>query len=222
MLNNIYKKEWGIRFRGAVASKIGKQMARARLRQHNYREFFKYYPEIQTEVNWRQHNVYNMNNECGFIFGRVANLLLNLQKKPKRMLLAGEDNKVKKSYSDLMKLPEETFVTAGLGKGGDFEWDFDGVPSDKLGKFDVIVSHAMIEHLVDPYCHVKSLIHLLEPGGIVIVDTVMPGFPYHRYPVDCVRFFPDWFMEVAKRNHVEIYDQFIAEDHIVFTYRKPE
>jgi hypothetical protein len=51
--------------------------------------------------------------------------------------------------------------------------------------------------------------------------TVTPGFPYHRHPVDCMRFFPDWFEEVGKRLDLTVQDRFIGDDHIVYRYLKP-
>lgn len=75
--------------------------------------------------------------------------------------------------------------------------------------------------MLDPYRHLKDLAGLLAPGGSLIVYTVSPGFPYHRHPVDCMRFFPDWFEEAAKRLNLRVEESYIGEDHIVYRFRNP-
>ena len=49
----------------------------------------------------------------------------------------------------------------------------------------------------------------------------MSGFNYHRYPVDCVRFYPDWFEEVAKRVGLQVQDKHIRNSGITYKYKKP-
>lgn len=80
----------------------------------------------------------------------------------------------------------------------------------------------MMEHLVDPYKHMKDLSSLLEEEGYLIVHTVMPGFMYHRHPVDTIRFFPDWFEEVAskKRLNLKIVSKYVRDFHIFYMYKK--
>ena len=78
----------------------------------------------------------------------------------------------------------------------------------------------MLEHLVDPYKHVADLIALLNTGGMLILHTHIPGFKYHRYPVDCIRFYPDWFEEVATRTNCQVLDRYIGELRICYTLQK--
>jgi len=78
----------------------------------------------------------------------------------------------------------------------------------------------MLEHLVDPYKHVADLIELLNPGGMLILHTHIPGVQYHRYPVDCIRFYPDWFEEVATRTNCQVLDRYIGELRICYTLQK--
>ena len=48
--------------------------------------------------------------------------------------------------------------------------------SAKYGKFPVVVSLEVVEHLYDPRTYARTLFDLLEPGGTAIVST-----PYHGY-----------------------------------------
>jgi hypothetical protein len=55
----------------------------------------------------------------------------------------------------------------------------------------------------------------------MIIHTVTPGFAYHRHPVDCFRFYPDWFEEVADRLGAEITGRFVGELRILYQFTKP-
>lgn len=83
-----------------------------------------------------------------------------------------------------------------------------------------IMSQAMLEHLIDPYKHVCDCYGLLEPGGHLVIHTVMPGFHYHRYPVDCLRFYPDWFEEVATRLDAKVVDKYLDDAHMTYMLKK--
>ena len=46
----------------------------------------------------------------------------------------------------------------------------------RFGRFETIVSLEVVEHLYDPRAYARTLMDLLEPGGVAIVST-----PYHGY-----------------------------------------
>ena len=46
----------------------------------------------------------------------------------------------------------------------------------QFGTFPVVISLEVVEHLYDPRSYARTLISLLEPGGVAIVST-----PYHGY-----------------------------------------
>jgi 2-polyprenyl-6-hydroxyphenyl methylase/3-demethylubiquinone-9 3-methyltransferase len=48
--------------------------------------------------------------------------------------------------------------------------------ASKYGRFPVVVSLEVVEHLFDPTIYAKNLFELVKPGGIAIVST-----PYHGY-----------------------------------------
>lgn len=80
------------------------------------------------------------------------------------MLLAGEGAEAKAVYASFIGASPDIVVTAGLHNDADHRWDFENVPPE-IGKFQGVVSHAMLEHLVDPYRHLRDLGNLLAPGG---------------------------------------------------------
>ena len=89
-----------------------------------------------------------------------------------------------------------------------------------MGKFDLILSQAMLEHLLNPYKHVFDLSQMLNPGGKLVLHTHIPGFNYHRFPIDCVRFYPDWFEAIAERLNLSVYDRYIGDMRICYTLEK--
>lgn len=162
-----------------------------------------------------------MQNESGHIRGEIAFLLKEIsQRTPlKSLFLPGERNCIKPVFSELLGIPEAAIITAGLAQDMDWEWNYEQSPP-AFGEFNCIVSQAMLEHLIDPYKHLSDLNNHLAPAGHLIVHSVTPGFNYHRYPVDCMRFFPDWFEEVGKRLKLVTVQKFIDKGHITYMYQK--
>jgi 2-polyprenyl-6-hydroxyphenyl methylase/3-demethylubiquinone-9 3-methyltransferase len=46
----------------------------------------------------------------------------------------------------------------------------------RFGRFPIIISLEVVEHLTDPFTYARRLFDLVEPGGIALVST-----PYHGY-----------------------------------------
>jgi hypothetical protein len=167
--------------------------------------------------NYEQYNINNLHNESGFMWGEIVQWCIDLNFKEKRLLLAGDNKDVIPVFKK--KTGYEKIYTSGLFNA-DFIWNFEKNPPTDMGKFAIIISQAILEHLIDPYKHMKDLIFLLEKDGHLIVHTVLPGFTYHRYPVDTVRFFPDWFEEIAKKFQLKIVNKMIKDFHIFYHYKK--
>jgi len=61
--------------------------------------------------------------------------------------------------------------------------------------FDIVLSTEMMEHVVDWRLIIQQMKGLVKPGGLLIITTRSPGFPYHPYPIDMWRY----TLEDAKR-----------------------
>lgn len=63
-------------------------------------------------------------------------------------------------------------------------------PAEKLTpqSADVIISTEMLEHAQDWQAAMAGMIRALTPGGLLVLTTRGPGFPYHGYPDDYWRF----------------------------------
>ena len=76
---------------------------------------------------------------------------------------------------------------------------------DRFGpdSFDVVIATEVLEHIRDWRAAVHSLKTVLRPGGVALVTTRSPGFPYHGYPADHWRFEPELMGRVFADFEVE-------------------
>ena len=160
-----------------------------------------------------------LDKPSGCIRGSIVHFCSQLPR-PRAVLLPGEPSSLRSVYASMLGVDDSVVVTSGLMSDADFTWDFEQDPP-AMGGFDLILSQAMLEHLLDPYKHMRDLARLLNPGGHIVILTVVPGFKYHRFPIDCQRFFPDWFEEVATRLSLDVVDKFIGEQRIVYVFGRP-
>ena len=187
--------------------------------ESNYEIWESIYGDFELNKNYSHQNISGLDKESGWIRGEIVKTIQQIRTPVKTALLPGEHNGLKSIYSSLLNIPENKIKTSGLDNNVDFHWNFENEPPN-FGKFSIIISQAMLEHLIDPYKHVRDLFEALEPGGHLILHTVIPGFIYHRHPIDCFRFFPDWFEEVAIRIDAIIADKYIGEERILYRYFK--
>jgi hypothetical protein len=183
----------------------------------NNHKFKKIYGDFGFGINYKKSRIRGLDSESGIVYGAIAEFIRSTRKPISTLLLPGENNSIKKFYSEYFSIPKVT--NAGILEGMDFFWDFEKNPPD-MGKFQLIVSQAILEHLVNPYKHFEDLSHMLEIGGYLIIHTEMPGFLYHRYPIDCQRFYPDWFEEMGTRMNLRIESKNISNGHIFYMYCK--
>lgn len=88
-----------------------------------------------------------------------------------------------------------------LGYGGDRGETYDldlNILHDFPGQHAVVLSQSLLEHVSRPSIAIENMVRMVEPGGIVVIHTVNPPCGYHAYPIDCVRFFPDFWYDLAK------------------------
>lgn len=187
-------------------------------------KFKLHYGDFTINKNYDRYRLNNLSNETTFLYGEIVKIILDLPINPKKVLLVGENNTVKNEIKKgIEKLNKSQIVTTGLAgpKKVDYQWDFEKDPP-RLGKFSLIISQSIIEHLINPYKHLSDLTSFLEKNGYLVVQTVLPGFGYHRFPVDTMRFYPDWFEEIAKRRclNLKVVKKYITNNIIFYLYQK--
>jgi len=203
-----------------IGSRIGGRAIQLLIGAKTEYKFYDLYGDFNFGLSFRKKNIEGLKQESGKIHGSIIFFLEKYQREYDSLLLAGEGEEVKPVYAKLLKLNAEQIDTAGIMKDMDYYWDFEeSFPTNK--SYQCVISQSMIEHLIDPFKHIRDLSALLEPEGILIVHTVMPGFDYHRYPIDCFRFYPDWFEEISKRLEMKILDKYIRNSRISYIFQKP-
>jgi SAM-dependent methyltransferase len=66
------------------------------------------------------------------------------------------------------------------------------------GFADVVASFEMLEHAEDWRGAVTGIAQILAPGGLLLLTTRSPGFPYHPHPGDHWRFTVDQMDGIAE------------------------
>ena len=165
---------------------------------------------------YTQYTFHNLPSESAHYHCIIIHLAQMITPAPMRTLLAGEAKQAAKELVSIMDLGET--ITAGV-LDVDIPWNFEK-QAPQMGKFNLIISQAILEHLLDPYQHMLALHSLLEDGGHLLLHTVTPGFVYHRYPIDSCRFYPDFFETFAQRNCLKVCKRRVHDNHIFYLFQK--
>ena len=122
-------------------------------------------------------------------------------------LLVSENTRVGSVFAN--RYPETQFVTTDYfpeltsphqdGTGGcDVIWNLYEEPPAQLQphSFNSIVCQATVEHLHDPVGVLRRLAGLQSSGGRLYLHSHTPGFEYHGFPNDYLRYWPEWFRDM--------------------------
>jgi len=141
--------------------------------------------------------------------------------------LIGEGEEVKKRF--ITKFPDVEFYTVEISDKlrPDFLWDvcteISGSLKEFEGRVDLVVCQAVIEHILDPITAMKNFTRLLKKDGYLIVETPFWSFMEHRFPIDCIRYLPDWFHHIPDIIPELKLIAYHSEKNVQLAlYRKPE
>lgn len=141
-----------------------------------------------------------------------------------KCLLISENNKVKESFEK--EYPKMDFRTLdyydNMGEEVDFGFD---ICSQKVSEiqeeFGLILCQATLEHLYDPWNAMKNMKNLLTDSGVILIHTHVPGYYYHPYPRDYLRYHPDWFLDLEKfMENIKLKELIVKDFHIFALYQK--
>lgn len=139
-------------------------------------------------------------------------------------LLISENNVVKKTFVEAY--PRNNFSTLdfydNMGEDVDLHYNLcDTSLSGIDARFDVIVCQATLEHVYDPWSALKNMTSILSDGGVILIHTHVPGYYYHPYPRDYVRFHPDWFIDAEQfLPSITLKELFVKDCHIFAAFKK--
>ena len=91
--------------------------------------------------------------------------------------------------------------------------------------YDVVVTTEMLEHVRDWKACVANLAGIVTEGGVLVITTRSPGFPYHGFPEDHWRYTPTVMRSILDAIGFEVLDCYPDPDStlpgVVAKARKP-
>ncbi|MCW5912002.1 MAG: methyltransferase domain-containing protein [Cyclobacteriaceae bacterium] len=86
--------------------------------------------------------------------------------------------------------------------------------------YDLIITGQVIEHVKKIWLWIPELKRILKKGGILIIINPI-SWPYHEFPVDCWRIYPEGMKALCDDNQLEILEsrfESIEAEHFAGTY----
>jgi hypothetical protein len=157
-------------------------------------------------------------NLSGGFHGILLAYLRKYYKPQDRLLLVAENSNTNYIFEQRLS---QILVHNNEYKGNkgeeftDFNIDFNFEPA-----YNLILSQALLEHVSRPCIALKNMIDLTHVNGHIFLHTQNPQMGYHAFPIDCVRFFKDWFVDMQKYLPIELeeFDEF--GPHLFAAYRR--
>lgn len=87
-------------------------------------------------------------------------------------------------------------------------------------KYNFVFSQALLEHICRPCVALENMVDACISGGTIIIHTQDIRMPYHAVPVDCLRFFKDWFIEMQKYLPIKLVEWNEFGSHLFCVYKK--
>ena len=129
-------------------------------------------------------------------------------------LSSGEDLKIldvgsygfNGTYKDLFNDKRFSYTGLDISEGPNVDivpqniYEWKEIENDQ---FDVIISGQAFEHIEFFWITMQEIVRVLKKDGLVCI--IAPnGFPEHRYPVDCWRFFSDGMVALARWTNLKV------------------
>ncbi len=162
-------------------------------------------------------------NSSGGFLVRIIELALNSETPGDWLLVsepkeAGEQIRQEWKEKFLASLPNIESIESVLNtkwNSQEFQYDLCIYPVlQNPPKYSVVMHQSLLEHVVDPVTVIRNLNDFLLPGGIQVIQTVNIYSSMHRYPIDTLRFFPDFFENLSNYLPVKCLDTFMENGSI--------
>jgi SAM-dependent methyltransferase len=141
----------------------------------------------------------------------------------KKVLEAGslDVNGSVRPFVELLKPAEYIGTDIIPGPGVDMVCDVKDIIK-KFGSdsFDVVLSTEMLEHIRDWRWAIHAIKAVCKPGGVIVLTTRSPGFPYHGHPFDFWRYETEDLEHIFKDCTIEKMEK-DPERGVLIKVRKP-
>jgi len=133
--------------------------------------------------------------------------------------------KVFKEYFGYMDIDIDNISYEGE-RGEEYKFDLNVIVKHekKISKqYDIVFCQAVLEHICRPSILIENLVDFTNDGKYIILMSVNPRKKYHGYPLDCVRFFADFYKDLTNYLSIELMEFEEDEKGCQFiVYRKKE
>ena len=162
-------------------------------------------------------------NSSGGFLTRIIELAESAEVEGKWLLVSEPDSAPKEiseawlntKRRELPKIDSIEKLLKSSWTSQDFSYDLCVYPIMKNApKYSVVMHQSLLEHVVDPVSVIRNLNDFLLPGGIQVIQTVNIFCSLHRYPIDTLRFFPDFFLNLGNYLPVKCINSFIENGSI--------
>jgi len=142
-------------------------------------------------------------------------------KNAKKIALVAESVEAAQDLSKAFPWAEISNIVDYSDKKSGSDYDVDlNIKQNFNEKYDVVLSQALLEHVCNPFMAIENFMDLLNTNGIIVLHTHNPKMVYHPYPIDCLRFHKDWFVDIQKYLPIELLDFLEADVHLFCVFRK--
>lgn len=107
-------------------------------------------------------------------------------------------------YLEFLRPRRYLGVDAEPGPSVDRVVDCEKLSVEIAGKWDVVVSTEMLEHVRDWQTCMEQLVEMVKPGGLLVITTRSPGFGWHPFPEDHWRFTVDEMDDILTAIQLEV------------------
>ncbi len=87
-------------------------------------------------------------------------------------------------------------------------------------KVDVVFAQAVLEHVCRPSIVIENFCNMVKVDGHIILHTHNRHMEHHAFPIDCCRFFKDFFVDLCKYLPVELMEYHEWDRHIAVCYKR--
>jgi hypothetical protein len=171
-------------------------------------------------------DTFQVPNISGFYHGIMRDLWEDYGLGQKGLLIS-ESTRTRQAFSEVY--PQTVFICTDYYVDlqscaqTDVLWDICSpeIPRILQHGFDSIVCQATMEHVWAPDVAMKNLCGLLNVQGRFYLHTHAPCFPYHAWPRDYLRYWPDWFVDLE--HHIpgmHLLELLCVAGHVFAVYEK--
>ena len=149
-------------------------------------------------------------NESGGFHGILFNYMRQYVKDTGTVILVSEP-------PDVIPVLQEYFPGINFGTY-DPEIDLNILQKPAKKKVDAVVAQALLEHICRPCVAIETFCNTVKSGGYIILHTHNIQMGYHAFPVDCCRFWKDYFLELCKYLPIKLKEYNEWREHITVCY----